>query len=186
MKQNINITSYDSRYIYGLLIIPTYITFRHISPTEMLVKSVKPLKQSEASVMAKLDIMKNFASTFVGDDFYLIIKSGDTNVLVHTIEIIQKTDDSCQLKDITVGDYFFRILAVDADSRQAYILCNWSEQLLQNLLTQRLRAKEAGFNKIIMTREPPDDSDNWLLMWGDKSVKRNEMLPQPSQLKYIY
>ncbi|MQY62392.1 hypothetical protein GH146_03795, partial [archaeon] len=73
--------------------------------------------------------MKNFASTFVGDDFYLIIKSNDTSVLVHTIEIIQKTDKSCQIKDITIGDYFFRILAVDVDNRQAYILCNWSEQL---------------------------------------------------------
>jgi len=137
--------------------------------------------------MSKIDLMKNFASTFVGDDFYLIIKSGDTNVLVHTIEIIQKTDDSCQIKDIPIGDYFFRILAVDADNRQAYILCNWSEQLLQNLLSQRLLAKEAGFNKIIMARESPDDSDNWVSMWGDTSVNsRKEKLQKPPQLKYIY
>ena len=137
--------------------------------------------------MEKLDLMKNFASTFVGDDFYLIIKSNDTRVLVHTIEIIQKTDKSCQIKDITIGDYFFRILAVDVDKRQAYILCNWSEQLLQNLLTQRLRAKEAGFNKITMTKESPDDSDNWVLMWGDISLNSSkEKLRKSSQLKYIY
>ena len=137
--------------------------------------------------MSKIDLMKNFASTFVGDDFYLIIKSDDTNVLLHTIEIMQKTDDSCQIKDIPIGDYFFRILAVDADNRQAYILCNWSEQLLQNLLSQRLQAKEAGFNKIIMARESPDDSDNWVLMWGDTSVNsRKEKLRKPPQLKYIY
>jgi len=145
------------------------------------------MKQFEANVMSKIDLMKNFASTFVGDDFYLIIKSDDTSVLVHTIEIMQKTDESCQIKDIPIGDYFFSILAVDADNRQAYILCNWSEQLLQNLLTQRLRAKEAGFNKIVMARESPNDSDNWVLMWGDRSVNhRKEKLRKPPQLKYIY
>ena len=137
--------------------------------------------------MEKLDLMKNFASTFVGDDFYLIIKSNDTSVLIHTIEIIQKTDESCQIKDIPIGDYFFRILAVDVDKRQAYMLCNWSEQLLQNLLTQRLRAKEAGFNKITMTKESPDDSDNWVLMWGDILLNSSkEKSRKSSQLKYIY
>ncbi len=137
--------------------------------------------------MEKLDLMKNFASTFVGEDFYLIIKSNDTRVLVHTIEIIQKTDESCQIKDITIGDYFFRILAVAVDNRQAYILCNWSEQLLQNLLIQRLRAKEAGFNKITMTKESLDDSDNWVLMWGDISLNRSkEKLRKSPKLKYIY
>ncbi len=145
------------------------------------------MKQFEGNAMSKIDMMKDFASTFVGDDFYLIIKSDNTNVLVHTIEIIQKTDDTCQIKDIPIGDYFFRILAVDADNRQAYILCNWSEQLLQNLLTQRIRAKEAGFNKIIMVRESPNNSDNWVLMWGDKSVtNRNKKSRKPPKLKYIY
>jgi len=135
--------------------------------------------------MSKIDLMKNFASTFVGDDFYLIIKTDNTRVLVHTIEIIQKTDDTCQIKDIPIGDYFFRILAVDADNRQIYILCNWSEQLLQSLLTQRLQAKEAGFNKIIMARETLS-ADSWVLMWGDASVNRHkEKLQQPLQLRYI-
>ncbi len=97
--------------------------------------------------MSKIDLMKNFASTFVGDDFYLIIKADNTSVLVHTIEIIQKTDDTCQIKDIPIGDYFFRILAVDADNRQVHILCNWSEQLLQSLLTQRLQAKRQALTK---------------------------------------
>jgi hypothetical protein len=136
--------------------------------------------------MSKIDLMKNFASTFVEDDFYLIIQADNTSVLVHTIEIMQKTDDSCQIKDIPIGDYFFRILAVDADNRQAYILCNWSEQLLQNLLTQRLQAKAAGFNKIIMAKETPR-ADGWVLMWGDTSVKgHKEKLRKPPQLKYIY
>jgi len=136
--------------------------------------------------MNNLELMKNFASTFLGDDFYLIIKSEDTGVLVHTIEIIQKTDETCQIKDIPIGDYFFRILAVDADNRQAYILCDWSEQLLQNLLTQRLQAKQAGFNKIIMARESSGDSDNWALMWGDKTVKSLNELQKTPQLRYIY
>ena len=137
--------------------------------------------------MQKLDLMKNFASTFVREDFYLIIKTDNTSVLVHTIEIIQKTDDSCQLKDIPVGDYFFRILAVDVNNKQAYILCNWSERLLQNLLAQRLRAKEAGFNKIIMARESPDDPNNWILMWGDASLNSSkEKLRNPNSLKYIF
>ena len=136
--------------------------------------------------MRKIDLMKNFASTFVGDDFYLIIKTDNTNVLVHTIEIIQKTDNTCQIKDIPIGDYFFRILAVDADNRQAYFLCNWSEQLLQSLLTQRLNAKEAGFNKIIMARET-SNADSWVLMWGDTTTNRHkEKLQKPLQLRYIY
>ena len=135
--------------------------------------------------MNKIDLMKDFASTFVGDDFYLIIRTGTTSVLVHTIEIIQKTDDTCQLKDIPIGDYFFRILAVDVDNRQAYILCNWSKQLLQNLLTQRIRAKEAGFNKIIMAKETPN-ANSWVLMWGDASANNHkEKLRKPLQLNYI-
>ena len=133
--------------------------------------------------MTKLDLMKDFASTFVGEDFYLIIRSNDTSVLVHTIEIIQKTDDTCQLKDIPIGDYFFRILAVDANNNQAYILCNWSEQLLQNLLTQHIRAKEAGFNKIVMAKEPASAADSWVLMWGD-AIMSNEELKQKSTKPY--
>ena len=129
--------------------------------------------------------MKNFARTFVGDDFYLIIKTDNASVLVHTIEIIQKTDETCKIKEIPIGDYFFHILAVDADNRQAHILCNWSEKLLQNLLTQRIHAKEAGFNKIIMAQETPA-SDTWVLMWGDRSENSHkEKLQKFLQLKYI-
>jgi hypothetical protein len=149
----------------------------------MLVKSQKLLKLLKVNAMRKIELMKNFASTFVGEDFYLIIKIDSTSVIVHTIEIIQKTDDTCQIKDIPIGDYFFRILAVDADNRQAYILCNWSEQLLQNLLTQRCRAKEAGFNKIVMAKEKPD-ADNWILMWGDLLNSYKEEL-QSLHLRYI-
>jgi hypothetical protein len=136
--------------------------------------------------MENLELMKDFASTFVGEDFYLIIRTGESAVLVHTIEIIQKVDDTCQIKDIPIGDYFFRILAVDVDNNQAYILCNWSEQLLQNLLTQRLRAKEAGFNKIIMAKESPR-ADSWVLMWGEAVLNAETAQKQTqTDLKYIY
>jgi hypothetical protein len=104
---------------------------------------------------------------------------------VHTIEIIQKTDDTCQLKDLPIGDYFFRILAVDVNNNQAYILCNWSEQLLQNLITQRLRAKEAGFNKIVMAREAASGSDTWVLMWGDASQSIDQQTTKQSKPFYI-
>ncbi len=137
--------------------------------------------------MEKLELMKNFASQFVGQDFYLIIRDYDTSVLVHTIEIIQKTDDTCQLKDIPIGDYFFRILAVDADNNQAYILCNWSEQLIQNLLTQHNRAKKAGFNKIVMARETPSDPNSWILVWGEEAVaSSNKTTTDSKSLEYIY
>ena len=137
--------------------------------------------------MENLDMMKDFASTFVGDDFYLIIKANTTSVLVHTIEIIQKIDDSCKFTDIPMGGYFFRIKALDPNNQQAYILCNWSEQLLQNLLTQRHRAKEAGYNKIIMTKETQAGSNDWVLMWGDESeIHKKEMIQKASRLKYIY
>jgi hypothetical protein len=136
--------------------------------------------------MKKLELMKDFAGTFVGDDFYLIIRTENTSVLVHTIEIIQKTDETCQIKDIPIGEYFFRILAVDINNRQAYILCNWSEKLLQNLLTQRLRAKEAGFNKIVMEKQSPH-THNWILMWGEDSISSDQEDPQKSsRLYYIY
>ncbi|MGD9130375.1 MAG: hypothetical protein PVH73_02215 [Candidatus Bathyarchaeota archaeon] len=131
--------------------------------------------------MSKIELMKNFARTFVGNDFYLIIKTDKASVLVHTIEIIQKTDDTCKIKEIPIGDYFFHILAVDVDNRQAHILCNWSEHLLQNLLTQRIHAKDAGFNKIIMVQENPD-SDRWVLMWGDASAKGHK---EKLQFRYI-
>ena len=137
--------------------------------------------------MENLNMMKDFASTFVGDDFYLIIKSNTTSVLVHTIEIIQKIDESCKFKDIPIGDYFFRIKAVDPKNRNAYILCNWSEQLLQNLLTQRVKAKQAGYNKIIMTQEKQVGSNNWVLMWGDESeIRKQDRIQKASHLKYIY
>ncbi|MCW4014945.1 MAG: hypothetical protein NWF06_01105 [Candidatus Bathyarchaeota archaeon] len=136
--------------------------------------------------MNNLSLMKDFASTFVGDDFYLIIKSDNIGVIVHTIEIIQKTDNTCQLKDIPIGEYFFRILAVDVNNKQAYILCTWSEQLLQNLLTQRLRAKEAGYNKITMIKDTRENSNDWILTWGDVAINSRTDKAPKTQLTYIY
>ena len=135
--------------------------------------------------MENLDMMKDFASTFVGDGFYLIINSNGSRVLVHTIEIIQKVDETCKFKEIPVGGYFFRILAVDANDRQSYILCNWSEQLLQNLITQRAKAKNAGFNKIVMTNETETDPNTWALLWGEDKEIVQKLAQKPSNLGYI-
>ena len=57
--------------------------------------------------MKKLTLMKRFMKNFVGKNFRLIIKDKDGTFKVHTIEIMQKTDDTCPAKDIPVGDYFF-------------------------------------------------------------------------------
>jgi hypothetical protein len=116
--------------------------------------------------MSKLELMKQFMNTFVGNGFHLIIK--DKNRLqIHTIEIFQKTDDTCPLKEIPIGDYFLRLSARDENNRDASILCSWSEQLIKNLLEHATYAREAGYNTITMVRSPLNEN-NWLLIWGDK------------------
>jgi hypothetical protein len=116
--------------------------------------------------MNKLELMKQFMSTFVGNGFNLIIK--DKNRLhIHTIEIFQKTDDTCPLKEIPVGDYFLRLSARDENNRETSILCSWSEQLIKNLLEHATYAREAGYKAITMIRSPLNQN-NWLLIWGDK------------------
>jgi hypothetical protein len=115
--------------------------------------------------MSKLDLMKQFMNTFVGKGFHLVIKDKN-KFYVHTIEIFQKIDDSCPLKNIPLGDYFLRLSVRDENDRDVFILCSWSEQLLQNLLEHAVHAKEAGYDAITMVRSPLE-TDGWLLMWGD-------------------
>jgi len=116
--------------------------------------------------MSKLELMKRFMNTFVRNDLHLIIKDKN-RFYVHTIEVFQKTDDSCPIKGIPIGDYFLRLSAKDEDNREASILCSWSEQLIQNLLEHAVYAREAGYKAITMVRSPLAEND-WLLMWGDK------------------
>jgi hypothetical protein len=136
--------------------------------------------------MGKIDLMKQFMNTFVGNGFHLIIKDDESRFLVHTIEIIQKIDDSCPVEEIPVGDYFLRLLVRDEKDREASILCNWSEQLLQDLLDQHTNAEEAGYKEIAMLKASPNNSNNWFLAWGSgPESKVSETLQRPLPLAYI-
>ncbi len=104
---------------------------------------------------------------FVGKGFHLVIREADGSFKVHTIEIMQKTDDSCPVKDIAVGDYFLHLVAANQQGNQANIVCNWTDDLLKNLLANYKEAKHAQTNQITMIRNPlTDDANQWLLTWG--------------------
>ncbi len=103
-------------------------------------------------------------NTYVGNSIHLTIKDGRNHFRVHTIQIIEKTDESCPIKQLQVGDYFLRLLAKDKNNNEASILCDWSEQLLQNLLENYTHAKEAGCTEITMVKGP--NPDNYFLKWG--------------------
>jgi hypothetical protein len=113
----------------------------------------------------KKTLMKKFMNTYVGNGIHLTIKEGKNHFRVHTIQIIEKTDESCPIKQLQVGDYFLRLLVVDESNNEASILCNWSEQLLQNLLENYTNAKEAGSTEITMVKGGPSP-DNYFLSWG--------------------
>jgi len=54
------------------------------------------------------------------------------------------------------------------------MLCNWTEELLQNLLSAYKDAKEAESSQITMCRDTlSGDPDKWLLLWGKD-------LPEPA------
>ena len=112
----------------------------------------------------KKNLMKKFMNTYVGNGIHLTIRDGRNHYAVHTIQIIEKTDESCPIKQLRIGDYFLRLLMRDENNNEAAMLCNWSEQLLQNLLENYTHAKEAGCTKITMLKGYPNP-DNWLLLW---------------------
>ena len=96
--------------------------------------------------MKKLTLMKRFMKSFVGKNFHLIIKDKDGTFKVHTIEIMQKTDDTCPAKDIPVGDYFLHLHATNPQGNEASIVCDWTDELLKNLMTNYKDAKEANYS----------------------------------------
>ena len=102
---------------------------------------------------------------FVGNGIHLRIRDGGSHFTVHTIQIMEKTDESCPIKQLEVGDRFLHLLARDENNGEAAILCNWSEQLLQNLLENYTHAKEAGCTEILMQKGDPNNPDNWLILW---------------------
>jgi hypothetical protein len=99
---------------------------------------------------------------------HLQIKEKDGTFKVHTIEIMQKTDDKCPVKEIPVGDYFLHLLATSQQGNEASLVCNWNEELLQNLVDGYKDAKDADFSNITMYRDPiSSDANKWLLIWGN-------------------
>jgi|SRR5208283_632636 len=133
--------------------------------------------------MKKLTLMKRFMKNFVGKNFHLIIKDKDGTFKVHTIEIMQKTDETCQVKDITVGDYFIHLLATNPQGNEASIVCNWTDELLKNLMTNYKNAKDAAYSQITMFKDPSsDDSNKWLLTWGDET---KEPVQTYTPIRYI-
>jgi hypothetical protein len=123
--------------------------------------------------MNKLDLMQQFMNTFVGNHFHLLIKEKQDTYKVHTIEIIQKTDETCPINEIPVGSYFLHLVAADQHGNDASIVCNWTEELLQNLLSTYKEVKDADFSQITMYRDPFSSEPNrWLLLWGSDELER--------------
>jgi hypothetical protein len=119
--------------------------------------------------MTKIDLLQQFTNTFVGNNFHLIIKENGATFQVHTIEIIQKTDDNCPVKEIPVGDYFLHLIATNQYGNDASLLCNWTEELLRSLLSAYKEAKDAEFSHITMCKDTfSGGADKWLLLWGKK------------------
>ena len=122
--------------------------------------------------MNKLDSLQQFTNTFVGNNFHLLIREKEQTFKVHTIEIIQKTDETCPVEQIAIGDYFLHLIATDQHGNEASIICNWTEELLQTLLAAYKQAKEANFSQITMRRDPfSSDPDRWLLLWGSDRLE---------------
>jgi hypothetical protein len=123
--------------------------------------------------------MQQFMKTFVGNGFHLQIKERESTFQVHTIEIMQKTDATCPITEISVGDYFLHLIATDSRGNEASLSCNWTEELLQNLLNAFNEARDAGFSQITLCRDPICNGNNWLFMWGDNSSEGQIEKPSP-------
>lgn len=118
--------------------------------------------------MAKIDIMKKFMNTFVGNKFYLIIQKKEKHLIVKSIQVVQKTDDTCPIKEIPVGDYFFHLLTSDEEGSEFSFLCNWSKQFIQSLLNNYSLARKTGFSEIEICKNPLPEASNWLIIWGNE------------------
>ena len=130
--------------------------------------------------MKKLTLMKRFMKNFVGKNFHLVIKDKDGTFRVHTIEIMQKTDDSCPVKDVVIGDYFLHLLATNPQGEEASIVCDWTEELLRNLMTNYKDARDASYSQITMFRDSQsEDSNRWLLSWGDDTSGKGGQARDP-------
>ena len=138
----------------------------HLSGIHLIILQTSN-KIEKGKNMSKLELMEKFMYTFVGNGFHLVIRERENGFLVHTIEIMQKVDESCPVKEILMGDYFLHLIAKNQHGQEASIVCNWSQKLLENLLENYKTAKEAGRTCIKMSRNPmTNDPNDWILSWG--------------------
>ncbi len=122
--------------------------------------------------MKKIALMKRFMKNFVGKGFHLSIKEKEGTLKVHTIEIMQKTDNTCPVKNLPVGDYFLHLVATNPQGAEASIVCDWSDDLLKSLMANYKEAKNAEYSQITMFKDPiSGDPNKWLLSWGDETGK---------------
>jgi hypothetical protein len=134
--------------------------------------------------MKRIRLLKQFMNNYVGKGLKLVIKDKDGRFKVHTIEIMQKTDDTCPVKDIKIGDYFLHLLATNPNGQEASIVCNWTENLLKNLMLNYKDAKDANSSEITMFKDPlSTDSNKWLLSWSNDKLEEQEQKNDP--IRYI-
>ena len=133
--------------------------------------------------MSKLELMKKFMNTYVGNGLHLVIREQGNNFWVHTIKIFQKEDERCPAKDTPVGDYFLNLIATDQHDKEASIICNWSQDLLAILLQSSSIAEEAGLSQVIMFRDPKaSDPNKWMLACNGHEQPKNT---QTKSIEYI-
>ena len=133
--------------------------------------------------MTKLELMKKFLNTFVGNGLHLVIREQGNSFWIHTIKIFQKEDERCPAKDTPVGDYFLNLIATDQHDKEASIICNWSQDLLANLLKSSGVAKEAGLTRVVMLRDPKaSDPNRWMLACGGREQQEKM---QTKRIAYI-
>ncbi|MGD6933849.1 MAG: hypothetical protein ACQCN5_06565 [Candidatus Bathyarchaeia archaeon] len=117
--------------------------------------------------MKRLTLMKKFMQNYVGKGIRLIIKENNETLKVHTIEIMQKTDNTCPVKNIPVGDYFIHLLATNPQGNEASIVCDWTDDLLKDLMANYKDAKDANASQIVMSKDVfSENSEKWLLTWS--------------------
>jgi hypothetical protein len=126
--------------------------------------------------MKKITLMKKFMKEFVGKGLHLVIKEKEANFKVHTIEIMQKTDDSCPVQGLPIGDYFLHLLATSPQGEEASIVCDWSDDLLKSLLSNYRDAKDAECSEVMMFRDPiSKDLNRWMLTWGNRQTAQKDL-----------
>jgi hypothetical protein len=82
---------------------------------------------------------------------------------------MQKTDETCPVEDISIGEYFLHLVATNPQGNEASIVCNWSDDLLKSLMANYKEVKDAECSQITMFRDPAsDDANKWLLTWGNE------------------